>query len=102
VARSIIDTITRDSPRWDAEYFANEHRDFLDSMLADDEQWRTLDEAKQRLSSGQTPKRHDLTEGDASLITVECVDPLHLDTSLFKSVEQSHVEKELTGRCTPR
>ena len=40
-----VEPVTGRAGRWDAEYYANEYRDFLDSMFARWPSWETLSEA---------------------------------------------------------
>src|SRR5690242_11837978 len=96
MAVSVVDKLDpRTSARWDAEFYASEYRDFIVDMFAHWPEWTPLTSVAARMSSGHTPRNHDLELGDAALITVECVDPLFLNSALLKRVERHHVDREL-------
>jgi hypothetical protein len=81
--------------RWDAEFFASPDRALLARLFASWPDWCTIDEATVKLSSGHTPRGHDLEHGEARLITLEAVDPLFLDPSKLRRVTPEHVDGEL-------
>jgi type I restriction enzyme M protein len=46
------------------------------------------------VSSGHTPYKHDVHQGDVKFITVECVGSLTLDETKLKRIKQEHYEEE--------
>ena len=86
---------TTKNTRFDAEFFANPYLPFLERMFSKWDQWVSLRDTAQRLTSGHTPLRHDVDTGDCPFITVECVDALTLNMNKAKRVWQHHVDGEL-------
>jgi hypothetical protein len=82
--------------RWDAEFFVNPYNDYLTHTFALWKDWVSLSDASAKLTSGHTPLRHDVSEGDTPFITVECVDPLALILEKSKRVWAHHVAGELS------
>lgn len=81
--------------RWDPEYFTSPHRDYIAKAFGRWKRWRPLREAVTKLTSGHTPRFHDVDTGDADFVTVECVSPLQMHPHLYKSVWQDAVKGEL-------
>lgn len=92
------EAITR-AVRWDAEFFVNEYNEFLTSIFARWDDWISLAAASVKLTSGHTPLRHDVSVGDTTFVTVECVDPLGLDFDKSKRVWAHHALGELSRVC---
>ena len=81
--------------RWDAEFYASDQRPLIEAMFERWHDWESLDDATIEMSSGHTPSDHDLEEGKAGFITIDCIDPLFLDRSRLKRINIEHVEGEL-------
>ncbi|HLW80238.1 MAG TPA: hypothetical protein VKU44_11635 [Terriglobia bacterium] len=82
--------------RWDADFFVNPYNTFLIELFARWGDWISLVGASERLTSGHTPLRHDVTQGDTPFITVECVDPLALNLEKAKRIWAHHARGELS------
>ncbi|MBI4663204.1 MAG: hypothetical protein HY735_30725 [Verrucomicrobia bacterium] len=88
--------------RWDAEFFVNPYNDYLTQTFSRWTDWVSLSSSSQKLTSGHTPLRHDVSEGDTPFITVECVDPLALNLEKSKRVWARHANGELSRVCVKR
>jgi hypothetical protein len=85
-----------DASRWDSDFFINPYNEFLNELFARWRDWISLIDASERLTSGHTPLRHDVTQGDTPFITVECVDPLALNLEKAKRIWAHHARGELS------
>ena len=88
--------------RWDAEFFVNPYNDYLNKLFARWTDWISLKAASDKLTSGHTPLRHDVTEGDTPFVTVECVDPLRLNADKTKRIWAAHAIGELSRACVSK
>lgn len=83
--------------RWDAEFFVNSYSSYLDDVFRRWSDWEPLSKvAAKKITSGHTPRRHDVEIGDTPFITVECVNPLALDLAKTKRVWARHLAGELS------
>ena len=46
------------------------------------------------ISSGHTPYKHDMQQGEIKFITVECIGSLTIDKTKLKQIKQEHYDKE--------
>jgi type I restriction enzyme M protein len=83
------------SSRWDAEFYANSYNVFLENMFRRWERWVPIAACALKLTSGHTPRHHDLEVGEVPFITVECVDPLDLNLEKSKRILGRHANGEL-------
>jgi type I restriction enzyme M protein len=79
--------------RLDAEFAAHAETKWLE-RLQQKHNFLPLSNFLDYLSSGHTPYKHDIHQGDIKFITVECVDSLTLDETRLKRIEQEHYNKE--------
>ena len=82
--------------RVDGEYHSHSAR-HLESRLTESSMpiYRLID-CCERITSGHTPLRHDLSCGDVFFVTVECISPLLIDYALTKRVRIDHYLGELS------
>lgn len=59
-------------------------------MLASGDDWLPLPQHLTSLASGGTPTRHDLRTGEVPFLTIECIEPLLIDTTRGKRVTSEH------------
>ncbi len=79
--------------RFDAEFFAHSASSSLEKIL-ESGKFRQLKELTNYISSGHTPYKHDITQGEVKFITVECIDDLVLNHDKLKRVTKEQFEKE--------
>ncbi len=81
--------------RMDGEYHSHDGRHVENRLIRSGITLFKLRECCERITSGHTPLRHDLTRGEVFFITVECVSPLQIDYDLTKRVRTIHYTGEL-------
>lgn len=80
--------------RLDSNYAAFPNRNVLKRIL-ETQNWKTLGEVVNYISSGHTPYLYDVkSEGDIGFITVECISDLKLHFDRLKSITKEHFENE--------
>jgi len=82
--------------RIDAEYHSHKAWDVERTLFKSDYSIYALKDICTRLTSGHTPLRHNLEQGDVEFLTVECVSPLSISHDLSKRVELRHYAGELS------
>lgn len=81
--------------RMDGEYHSHDGRHIESRLVKSGIKLSRLKDCCERITSGHTPLRHDLTRGKVFFITVECVSPLQIDYDLTKRVQSIHYSGEL-------
>jgi restriction endonuclease S subunit len=79
--------------RLDAEFAAHSETRWLE-RLQQKREFLPLNTFLEYISSGHTPYKHDIHQGDVRFITVECVDSLILDETKLKLIKQEHYDRE--------
>lgn len=79
--------------RVDSEYFAHSATASLDRLIETGE-FKQLKELSKYISSGHTPYKHDITQGEVKFITVECIDDLVLNQDKLKRITIEQFEEE--------
>ncbi len=79
--------------RLDAEFAAYSETRWLE-QLQQKRNFLPLSHFLEYISSGHTPYKHDVHQGDIKFITVECVGSLTLDETKLKRIKQEHYDKE--------
>lgn len=80
--------------RLDSNFAAFPNRKVLKRIL-ETQNWKTLGEVVNYISSGHTPYLHDVKSGgDIGFITVECISDLKLHFDRLKSITKEHFENE--------
>jgi hypothetical protein len=82
--------------RMDGEYHSHSARHIESQLLSSHLELKRLRDCCERITSGHTPLRHDLSSGDVFFVTVECVSPLLIDYGLTKRVRSNHYLGELS------
>lgn len=59
-----------------------------------EKEFTTIGKIKSYISSGHTPYKHDISQGDVKFITVECINDLSLDMDKSKRITEEQFENE--------
>jgi type I restriction enzyme M protein len=79
--------------RLDAEFAAHPATAWLKELMKK-RNFLPLKSFVKYISSGHTPYKHNVDDGEIGFITVECVDSLKFDQNRLKRIEKEHYEKE--------
>ena len=81
--------------RMDGEYHSHPAKHIENSFAKSNIGLERIRNCCERITSGHTPLRHNLSRGEVFFVTVECVSPLMIDYDLTKRVRTSHYQGEL-------
>ncbi len=81
--------------RMDGEYHSHDAKHLENHLVNSRLTLVRLRDCCERITSGHTPLRHDLSRGEVFFVTVECVSPLLIDYGLSKRVRKRHYVGEL-------
>jgi len=81
--------------RLDADYAAHPMASYLDQLVRRPEV-HPLSELLSHISSGHTPYKHNVTQGDVAFATVECVSPLRFHEDKLKRVTNDQYAGEFS------
>lgn len=79
--------------RLDADFAAHPMAEYLDA-LSERFDVHPLDELLLDISSGHTPYKHDVSQGQVGFATVECVSPLRFHEDRLKRITKEQFESE--------